>query len=84
MVALYVGGNRVGTMADAEELFLKFASRNEAVELRDDAGLRIGRFVPDAEPICPWEPTLTKEEMDRRCAQPGKSLEEILARLGAE
>jgi hypothetical protein len=36
---------------------------------------------PTPEPICPWEPELTKEEIDRRCAKPGKLLSEILNRL---
>lgn len=84
MVALYVGGNRVGTMAEAEELFVKFAARNQSVELRDDAGLRIGRFIPDAEPICPWEPKLTQEEIDLRCEQPTKTWAEIRAGLGEQ
>ena len=84
MVALYVGGEKVGTLADAERLIPELAARNQEVELRDESGKRIGKFVPDAEPLCPWEPTLTCEEIDRRCSRPGKPLSDILKRLGAE
>lgn len=85
MVELFVGGNQVGTLADAETLIPKFAAQRVAVEFRDDAGAKLGTFTPVAEPICPWEPDLTQEELDRRAAEPlGKPLAEILERLGAE
>ncbi|MGL4419333.1 MAG: hypothetical protein ACRCZF_01590 [Gemmataceae bacterium] len=51
------------------------------LELRDESG--VARATVQPAPLCPWEPNLTMEEIDARCAQGGKSLEEILQRLGA-
>ena len=56
-------------------------ARNQSVELRDESGLRFGRFLPDAEPICPWEHELTKEEVELRCAQPTKTRAEVFQKL---
>ena len=59
MVGLYVNGNKVGTIGDAPSLLPKFASENLNVVLKDDeSGRTIGTFTP--EPLCPWEPSLTK------------------------
>ncbi len=84
MVALYVDGQRVGTLAEVADTLPTFLGSDKAVELRDDAsGRKLATVTP--EPICPWEPTLTKEEIDRRVARGvGKPLAEILERLGAE
>lgn len=84
MVVLYVAGQAVGTLADAEKLIPELAARNQEVEFRDEAGKRIGTFTPEREPLCPWEPDLTREEVDRRVSRKGKPLSEILKRLGAE
>ncbi|MBA4067141.1 MAG: hypothetical protein C0501_26235 [Isosphaera sp.] len=84
MVALYVAGNKVGTAADWEKLLPDFAAWRVVVEFRDDAGRPMGKFVPP-EPICPWEPNLTKEEIDRRVAAGGgMSLAEFWKRMGVE
>ena len=57
------------------------------VELTDPAGNVVGTFAaarrPD-EPIIPWEPGVTREELDRRDAQPGLSFDEVKKRLGWE
>ena len=85
MVALFVGGNKVGTLADAETLIPKYAAERVAVEFRDDEGFPLGTFTPAPEPPCPWDPTITHEELDRRAAEPlGKPLAQILKELGAE
>jgi hypothetical protein len=84
MVALYVRGQKVGTLAEAERLIPQLAAQREVVEFRDESGKRIGQFTPDSQPLCPWEPDLTREEIDRRCTRTGKPLSEILKRLGAE
>ena len=36
------------------------------------------------EPLVPWDPTITQEELDRRLAEPGYTLEELKQRLGWE
>ena len=38
MVALYVAGTQVGTLADAEELLTEFAAQQKEVELRGATG----------------------------------------------
>lgn len=83
MIAMYVEGKRVGTLADLETLLPDMTTKSQAVELRDvSSGRKLATLTP--EPLCPWEPNLTKEEIDRRCQRPGKPLSEILKRLGAE
>ena len=82
MVVLFVRGNRVGTLEDPK-LLAQLLERGESVEFRTDSGKDLGRFVP-TEPICPWEPELSREDISQRCQQPGKPLSEILQRLGAE
>ena len=82
MFALYVNGSKVGSIADAPSLLPKYALENQEVVLKDDAnGRTVGTFTP--EPLCPWEPNLTREEIDRRCQQKGKPLSEILNKFGA-
>jgi hypothetical protein len=50
------------------------------VDLVDEYGQKIGRFIP--EPFCPWNPTLTPEEAERIANEPGgHTLEEILTEL---
>lgn len=82
MVTLYVGGQKVA-WADAEKLFAE-AAKTQAVEFRDETGRVIARSVPGAEPIIPWEPEVTQEEIDRRMAEPGLTFEEVKKRLGWE
>jgi hypothetical protein len=85
MVTLYVGGNKIGAVPDSEALVRQLVAQHAPVEFRDEKGQRLGTFTPEKEPICPWEPGLTQEELDRRAAEPGgKSLADILKRLGAE
>ena len=70
MVGLYVDGAKVGTLADAERLLPELMGRSKTVELRDEpTGRRIGSVTPDA--LCPWEPGLTREEIQRRIDEPG-------------
>ena len=82
MVALFVNGTKVGTLNDIERLLPQFQKDRQTVDLRNDDGRLLGAFSP--EPICPWEPSLGEEEIARRCAQPGKSLADILQNLGAQ
>ena len=83
MVMLYVDGKQVGTMADAERLLPEYAARRERVEMRDEAGTVVATVVP-AETICPWDPTLTREELDRRSKEGGLPLAEFWRRMGVQ
>ena len=86
MVVLYAGGRRIGTWAEAERLFAE-AAKAGPVEFRDESGAVLGQFVPTpppVEPICPWEPDLTREEIDRRSAEGGTSLANFWKRMGVQ
>lgn len=87
MVMLYVAGKQVGTLADVERLLPEFVARNQRVEFRDDAGNSIGTFHPIAprdpnEPLVPWDPTITREELERRATEPGLTIDEVRERMG--
>ena len=82
MVTLYVGGQKVA-WADAEKLFAEAAPK-QAIEFCDENGRVIATAVPAAEPLIPWEPGVTQEEIDRRLAEPGLTFEEVKQRLGWE
>jgi hypothetical protein len=70
MIALYVDGAKVGTLADAERLIPELIGQAKTVELRDEpTGRRVGTLAP--EPLCPWDPTLTREEALRLIQEPG-------------
>jgi hypothetical protein len=73
MVMLYAKGQMVGNWADSEKLVSEIESHAREFELRDETGKLLGRVVPASEPICPWEPDLTKEDIDRRIAAGGGS-----------
>jgi hypothetical protein len=66
MVDLYVGGNRIGTWAEAEHIVANLATSRQKIELRDETGRTLGRFVP-ADP----SPFPDRAEIDRRCAAGG-------------
>jgi len=52
----------------------------EPVILRTESGWPRGTFTP--EPLVPWEPSITREELDRRVAEGGgQSLANILQKL---
>ena len=82
MIGLYVDGAKVGTLADAERLLPELIERAKTVELRDEpTGRRVGTLTPDA--LCPWEPKLTCEEIQRRIDEPGgMTLAEFRKRMG--
>jgi hypothetical protein len=89
MVTLYVAGQKVGTLADAGKLISEYITRNIPVEFRDDSGELVGQFFPvqrptPPEPLIPWEPEVTREEIERRLAEPGLPFEEVKKRLGWE
>jgi hypothetical protein len=70
MIGLYVDGTKVGTLADAERLIPELIGQAKTVELRDEpTGRRVGTLTPNS--LCPWEPDLTREEIQRRIDEPG-------------
>jgi hypothetical protein len=87
MVSLYVDGQKVGTLADAEKLIPELIARNQRVELRDENGNSVGNLYPTPpldpnEPLVPWDPSITQEDIDRVLAEPGFTFEEVKKRLG--
>jgi hypothetical protein len=80
MVTLYLGGQQVAWV-DAEKLFAE-AAKTQPIEFRDEKGHVIARSMPGPEPIIPWEPDVTQEEIERRMAEPGLTLDELRTRLG--
>ena len=53
MVTLYVAGQKVGTLADAEKLIPEFIARNIPIELRGDGGELLGKLTPVPPPPRP-------------------------------
>ncbi len=87
MIALYVDGQKVGTLADAETLIPALIAGNRRVELRDENGHPVGTLTPTppptpGEPLVPWDPTITREELERRAAEPGYTIDEVRQKLG--
>ena len=82
MIGLYVDGAKVGTLADAERLIPDLIGHAKPVELRDESsGQRVATLQP--EPLCPWEPGLTRGEIQRRIEEPGSmSLAEFRRQMG--
>lgn len=89
MVTLYSGGQRIGTLADAEKLIAEFITRNHPIEFRDDAGNLVGTFLPKQtvfppEPLVTWDATVTQADIERIRKEPGYTYEEMKQRLGRE
>jgi hypothetical protein len=82
MVALYVGGHYIGKLHEDPDLLARLVRAGERVELRDESGNQLGKVIPTREPLIPWEPGVTQEEIDRRLAEPGLTLDELRERLG--
>ena len=83
MVALFVNGTKVGTLGDIERLLPQFQKDRQTVDLRNDDGRLLGTFSP--EPLVPWNPTITREELDRRADTPGgMTLAEFWSGMGAK
>ena len=87
MVTLYVAGQKVGTLDDAAKLIPEFIARNHPIEFRDDNGDLVGTFLPKQkeiplEPLVPWDPTITREELERRMSEPTYTFEQARKMLG--
>ena len=84
-MTLYAKGQKIGNWADSETLVSELQSDPREFELRNETGILIGRLIPASEPICPWEPELSKEEIERRIAAGGgMSLADFWKKMGAE
>jgi len=65
----------------------KLAKVTEPVDILDVSGRKLGRFLPEqtmgAEPLVPWDPSITREELDRRAAEAGgMTLAEFWQKMG--
>ena len=79
MVVAYCDGRLVERLS--AELGAMLAD-GSTVELRTEGGRPVGRFVP-AETSIPFEEELTREEVDRRIAEPGAmTLAEFWKKMG--
>ncbi|HEY1376739.1 MAG TPA: hypothetical protein VGF55_08085 [Gemmataceae bacterium] len=63
-----------------DELVAILERVTEPVILRAESGWPRGTFSP--EPLVPWDPSITREELDRRMKEPGSSLAEFWKRMG--
>jgi hypothetical protein len=88
MVHLYVRGQRIGSLADAEKLIPEYIASHTPVEFREEeSGAVLGTFQPQAHPegpIVPWDPSITANDLERIAAEPGYSFEDVKKRLGWE
>jgi hypothetical protein len=70
------------------ELAAALARATGPVTLRTQSGRTVGRYTPEpaaAEPLIPWEPNVTREEIDRRVRESkGRTLADIWERLGVK
>ena len=82
MVQLYVAGRMAGTLADSDRVLREAAAANQPVEYREPDGRVLGTFTPAAEPLVPWDPSITREEITRREAGEFVTFEEVKKRLG--
>ena len=48
MVAMYVNGQKIGTLEDAIRAIRDAAANNQSVEFREPDGQMIGKFLPRA------------------------------------
>ena len=84
MVVLFVDGEPLAEWTDDEAKLLE-GFQNGKVEFRNSAGDVVARTVAAPEPLCPWEPGLTREQIEREIAEGGeKTLTEIWKELGVK
>jgi len=84
MVIAYIGGQPVGPQGpDSTAVLAWLAVQQQEAELRTDDGRVLGRFVP--EPIVPWEPGVTREELKRRAHEsPRMTLDDFWKKMGVK
>lgn len=87
MVNLYVRGQRIGSLAEAESLLPKYVASHTPVEFRAETGTVLGTFLPEpvaSGPIVPWDPSITAQDLERIASEPGFEFEDVKKRLGWE
>jgi hypothetical protein len=88
MVVAYFGDQPAKSLSEElQPLLTRLAELGLELEIRGEDGKPLGRFVPAAakEPICPWEPDLTREDMERRIKEPGgMTLDEFWRKMGVK
>jgi hypothetical protein len=83
MVELYVAGQKAGTVADSDRIIREAAANYQPVEYREPGGRVLGTFTPaHVEPPCPWDPSITWEEIERRLAGEMLTFDELKKRMG--
>lgn len=85
MVVLWANGKVIDTVSEAD-LGPRLLRCTERVQLRGEDGKPMGEYAPPApaEPLVPWDPSITEEEVQRRLAEPGFTFEEVKQKLGWE
>jgi hypothetical protein len=83
VVVLWANGQVIDTVSEAE-LGPRLLRCTERVQLKSEDGRPLGEFLPPtpAEPLVPWEPSVTEEEFQRRLAEPGYTFDELKKKLG--
>ena len=82
MVVLWANGKVLDTVNEAD-VFRRLLRCTERVQLRSEDGRPMGEFVPATDdPLIPWEPNVTAEEIERRLAEPGFTFDEVKQKLG--
>jgi antitoxin (DNA-binding transcriptional repressor) of toxin-antitoxin stability system len=83
-VTIFEDGRPVEKLTPEEaRMVAKFLANWKEVEICHDDGTPVAKLVPG--PIVPWEPTVTKEDLDRRSAAGGgMSLADFWKRMGVE
>jgi hypothetical protein len=85
MVVLYVRGLPVGPLNENKDELANLLLRGEDVEFRSESGEKLAYVGPKEEPICPWDKTLTRADLDRMHAEGGgMTLAELLKRAGVQ
>jgi hypothetical protein len=84
MVALYVNGTKVGTLDENPDVLKQLVESGQLVEFRTIDGKTLGEYTPRQPALVPWNPSITKDELDRRAAGPGgMTLGEFWKQMGA-
>ena len=81
MIGLFVDGKQISTITVGDEALAQSLTGNKIVEARGSDGKTMARYTL-AEPLVPWDPNFTLEELDRRAAEPSYTFEEMKERLG--
>lgn len=82
MVQLFVNGSKVGTLEENPDMIKWLVESGQAIEFRTTEGTTLGAFTPH-QPLVPWDPSITQEELDRRESEPGgMTLKEFWTKMG--